>query len=294
MLVFRCQSFDDIQDRLITMQGELSWLTETLKRSNVSERLESEPQKRPRLDSPSCSSFSNETSISSAPTTARHMVRDEATQIERYYGPFTLIAQSRDFGTDLAPLVDSSEEGFVGGLVNRMILDTTKSDDDDLDFDRKAGQQDISICLPPRQLLSAMLDTFFKQADYSMDIFCHSTVYEAIERVYKEPSSPSSEAWTLCFNLIILLTLGTERLVHSGDPFVRPMLQEARAIVGKTSFFMSPRLVNIQALALYVSHPSDPMSYDPALTYQFYPPTNAMNRTEPAGAAISYGQRDLW
>ena len=256
MVGSRCQSFDDIQDRLITMQGELSWLTETLKRSSISERPESESQRKPRLDSPSCSSSSSdEAHVPSTPITAGHIFRDGGTQVEKYYGPWTLVAQCRDFGIDLTPLVDSSEEGFVGGLVNRMMLDTTKSDDDGLDFDSKAGQENSSICLPPRQLLSTMLDSFLEQVDYTTDIFCHSTVYEAMERVYKEPPSPTSEAWTLCFNLIILLTLGTERPVLSGDPFVRPMLQEAHAIVGKTSFYMSPRLVNIQALALYVSYP---------------------------------------
>ena len=262
MVVFRCQSFDDIQDRLITMQGELSWLTDSLKRSNVSEPQESESERRSRLKSPSSSSSSssNEAHTASSSTTPGQIIRDGETQIERYYGPWTLVAQCREFGTDLTPLVDSSDEGFVGGLVNRMILDTTRSDDDNLDFDSKTAQLDSSICLPPRQLLSAMLDNFLKQTDYSTDIFCHSTLYEAVERVYKEPTSPTSEAWTLCFNLIILLTLGAERPVHSGDPFVRPILQEARATVGKTSFFMSPRLVNIQALALYVSYPVKPKS----------------------------------
>ena len=236
------------------MQGELTWLTDSLKRSNVSEPQESESERRSRLASPSSSSSSNETHTASASTTPGHIVRDGETQIERCYGPWTLVAQCREFGTDLTPLVDSSDEGFVGGLVNRMILDTTRSDDDDLYFDSKTAQLDGSSCLPPKQLLSTMLDNFLKQTDYSTDIFCHSTLYEAVERVYNEPMSPISEAWTLCFNLIILLTLGAERPVHSGDPFVRPILQEARATVGKTSF-MSPRLVNIQALALYVSSP---------------------------------------
>ena len=241
------------------MQGELSWLTETLKRSNISEQLEPENERRPRLDTTSSSSPpSHEANVASTSTTAGHIVRDGETQIETYYGPWTLVAHCRDFGVDLSPLVASSEEGFVGGLVNRMILDTTRADDDDLDFDKRAGQLESSICLPSRQLLSVMLDKFFKQADYSTDIFCHSTVYEAMERVYEGHSSPTSEAWTLCFNLIILLTLGAERPVHGVDSSVRPMLQEAHDIVGKASFFMSPRLINIQALALYVSHPVKP------------------------------------
>ena len=100
-----------------------------------------------------------------------------------------------------------------------------------------------------------MLDSFLKQADYNTDIFSHQTIYEAVDRVYREPSGPTSEAWALCFNLIILLALGAEHPVRSDDPFVRPMLEAAHATARKASFFMSPRLVNVQALALFVSHP---------------------------------------
>ncbi|KAF2676587.1 hypothetical protein K458DRAFT_321559, partial [Lentithecium fluviatile CBS 122367] len=120
---------------------------------------------------------------------------------------------------------------------------------DNLDFEPGTGQDD-TICLPPRQFLAVMLDTFLRQADYSTDIFSSQTIYEAVESVYREPSSPASEPWALCFNLIILLALGTEHPVRGDDPFVRPILQAAHVAARKPSFFMSLRLVNVQALAL--------------------------------------------
>jgi hypothetical protein len=138
----------------------------------------------------------------------------------------------------------------VGSLVNRMLLDI--STNDHMDFELGSGHDD-TVCPPPRQFLSVMLETFLKQADYSTDVFCHQTIYEAVERVYREPSSPASEPWALCFNLIILLALGIEHPVRGDDPFVRPMLQAAHVAARKPSFFMSPRLVNVQALALLVS-----------------------------------------
>jgi hypothetical protein len=138
-------------------------------------------------------------------------------------------------------------------LLSEMSLDM--STHDDLDLELGTGP-DETICLPPKQFLSVMLDTFLNQADYSTDIFCHQTIYEAVERVYREPSSPGSESWALCFNLIILLTLGAEQRVRGDDPFVRPILQAAHIAARKPSFFMSLRLVNVQALALLVSNAS--------------------------------------
>lgn len=246
-VMLRSQNFDDIQDRLIMMQEELSWLTATLKKSNIAGQLEPEPE--PERDRPSVEVCD----IPARPAPAGHVVRDDGTQIERYHGPWTLLALCRDFGAKIAFHTSESNDKVVGGLVERMLLDLTRTDDDSLHLGVRPGQPDTPICLPPRQLLSIMLDSFLKQADYSTNIFSRQTIYEAVERVYKEPSSPASEPWALCFNLIILLTLGAEHPVRSDDTFARPMLQAVYATARKPSCFMSPRLVNVQALALLVS-----------------------------------------
>ena len=255
--ILRCQSFDDIQDRLITMQGELSWLTQNLKQSEISGRAELSCESNTQAVpvSPSFTDVEN----TSPPTTAGHVVRDDGTQIERYYGPWTLVAQCRDFETDLSSHDVGIAYDTVGSIIKGMLHDATSSNDDDLDFDNNSRPLDTNICLPPRQLLSVMLDTFLKHADYNTDIFCHSTIHKAIDRVYKDPSGPLSEAWSLCFNLIILLTLGAEHPVHSQDSFVRTMLQAAHATARKANFFTTPRLVNVQALALFVSATRDPI-----------------------------------
>ncbi|KAL9080010.1 MAG: hypothetical protein Q9157_001155 [Trypethelium eluteriae] len=241
-----CQNFDDIQDRLITMQGELSSLTAMFKESNIGERrkldVEGESASVDRVPN----NFDDKVPLTTPPTTPGHVVRDGDTLIERYHGPWTPVALCRDFAADLSSHVGNHVE-VVGGLLNKMLLDT--GTDNSLDFGSRLGQQD-TICLPPRQFLSVMLDSFLKQADYATDIFSRESVYEAVERVYKDPSSPTSEPWALCFNLIILLTLGAEHPVHSDDPFVRPILQAAHVAARKPSFFMSQRLVNVQALAL--------------------------------------------
>lgn len=229
------------------MQGELSSLTAMFRRSDIAEkfRLDLSDQDVPTRDTSGTNSGTSTPPLSGP----GHFVRDDQTLVERYHGPCTLVALCRNFGADLTSYMGGSDE-VVGSLVNRMLLDI--STNDHMDFELGSGHDD-TVCPPPRQFLSVMLETFLKQADYSTDIFCHQTIYEAVERVYREPSSPASEPWALCFNLIILLALGIEHPVRGDDPFVRPMLQAAHVAARKPSFFMSPRLVNVQALALLVS-----------------------------------------
>lgn len=269
------------------MQGELSWLTATLKRSNLNFE-HALPEPPPAHD----------TEKSSFPVvTPGHVIRHGGTQIERYYGPGSLVALCRDFEADLALLAGDGNDETIGGLANKTLLDLTNADDgdDNLGLGTSPGKVDTSNCLPPRQLLYVVLDTFLKQADYTTDIFCRQTICEAVERVYNEPSSPASEPWALCFNLIILLTLGAEHPVRSEDPFVRPMLQAAYATARKPSFFMSPRLINVQALALFVSNGSTTLPeqiwQDLAIFVNGVScPANIINcPTEPPFKAISYG-----
>jgi hypothetical protein len=243
-VAFRSQNFDDISDRLAMMHGELSSLTAMFKRIDIAERL------KLNIDRDLHAIDSVESNAETPPIAGPgHVVRDDQTLVERYHGPCTLVALSRDFGADLVSHIGRNDE-IVAGLINKMLLDI--SSNDSMDFEMGMGHDD-TVCLPPRQFLSVMLDTFLKQADYSTDIFSTETLYEAVERVYREPPGPASESWAFCFNFIILLALGTEHPVRGDDPFVRPMLHAAHLAARKPSFFMSPRLVNVQALALLVS-----------------------------------------
>ncbi|KAJ5749141.1 uncharacterized protein N7511_010837 [Penicillium nucicola] len=220
-----CESFDEIQDRLITMEKQLSRLTATLGNPNAAEQggiLEKE------------SSVPNSTSFG-------HVVRDTDGQIERYHGPWTLLAQCRQLETDLMCWPE------VSTLLTRMVHDTMRLSLDSF----SAGLADMKMCLPPRQLLSVMVECFLKNADYATSIFDHQSLYHAIDRVYQDPANPEEKPWVLCFNLIILLTLGAEHPLQSEDPFVRPMLQAVHVAAGNSRLFMEPRLVSVQALALF-------------------------------------------
>lgn len=235
---------------MIMMQGELAWLTASLKRSSVASRLELDIQKDLSTD---VASYPHTSKFEATRVSTGHVIRDDGTQIERYHGPWTLVVQCRDFESDLTSYLGGSNDEAVRGLINNIHIGTASSDDDNLNLGPRPGHFNSDISLPQKQLLSVMLETYLKQPDYSTDIFCRETIYEAVERVYREPSNPTSEPWALCFNLIILLTLGTEHPIHSEDPFVRPILEAAHAIARNPSFFTAPRLVNVQALALFVS-----------------------------------------
>ncbi|KAH9210394.1 hypothetical protein DL95DRAFT_448845 [Leptodontidium sp. 2 PMI_412] len=239
------QNLGDIQDRVVKMQGELSWLTTALKRSNIAGQ--------PELTLPRDLSITHDSEDEVAPIQAGHVDRNSVTQIERYYGPRTLVSLCRDFAADLASCYGNTNNEVVTGLVNHLLFDSTRVNEDCLDLlELGSGRTELNTCnLPPKHLLSVMLDSFIKQADYSTNIFCRRSIQEAIERVYEEPSTPASEPWALCFNLIILLTLGSDDPVRSDDPFVRPMLQAAQAMAEKPSRFMSTRFANVQALALF-------------------------------------------
>ena len=247
----RCQNFDDIQDRLIKMQGELSWLTAALKKSNFA------GQYKPNLNGDLTSVGAFKTTYSgdttAPPTPTGHVIRDCGTQIERHYGPWTLVALCRQFEADLAACQKGSTNDLVNGLIEKMLLDATTIGTNNVDVDHQSENSSNIIFLPPKQLLLVMLESFLKEPDYNTDIFCRQTIYEAVERVYKDPLCAASEPWALCFNLIILLTFSVEHPLHKEDPFVQPMLHAAFAAVRKPSFFMSPRLINIQTLALFVS-----------------------------------------
>jgi hypothetical protein len=149
-----------------------------------------------------------------------------------------------------------------------MQFDCIESQDSSLYSDAThAAQSDIRISLPPKQLLSIVLESFLKDPDYTTDIFHHQLVYHAMDRVYKDPSSPNSEPWALCFNLIVLLSLGKEHPLDCQDPFVRPMLQAVQSAVRNWRLLMKPRLINIQTLLLYVSLPVPCSSQEPVAKF---------------------------
>ncbi|KAK3368609.1 hypothetical protein B0H63DRAFT_565263 [Podospora didyma] len=238
-----CQGFDDIQSRLRLVQEELSTLTAMFKSSRIADGLPA--NFAASLDATHTHmSFGGEND--GGLLAEGHLVRDDGTSLEKYHGPWTLLAVCRDFGMDLGSRF--GHESVPGKLVGQMWLDA--GNDIRRGFAKSDGPGQDVICLPSRQFLSVVLDNFFNHDDHSTDIFVRATFQKAVERAYSEPSSPASEAWAVCFNLIILLVIGAEHGIGKQDPFIQPLLQAAHAATQKPTIFLSLRLVNVQALAL--------------------------------------------
>lgn len=214
-----------------------------------------------------------------------HLVRDEDTLVEKYHGPWTLPALCRDFGADLASSFGS--DGCRAGLAEEMWRHALGDGQCRVDAEAEPGRDGVG--LPPRQFLTVVLDSFFGRDDYATNIFVPSAFHNAIEQTYTEPSNPASEAWAVCFNLVILLVIGPEQGIGREDPFIQPLVRAAQFAARNPAIFLSPRLVNVQALALLVSQSHERQARlmsGTALTWSF------QQYAEPSCAAIL--QRDPW
>jgi len=223
------------------LQEGMTNLTSIIKRSNSNTQMPFRPDV---VQTPERLVPDFDSNDGSLPESGGHIVRDTDSQEERYHGPFTLLAQHRNFLDDVSATYPSASHGMSLDLSSDMI------------GSEATNFQDLSIRLPPRQFLSVMLETFFKlPEDHRTDIFSKETVYAAVENVYKESELKSSwaQSWAVCFNLIILVVLTAENPISSNDPFAKPLLEVARAVGRCPGLFLAPRLVNVQALALLVS-----------------------------------------
>lgn len=258
---------DGLDGRLCNIEGEISNLTALLKTTG-SRRTSLETA----ADDDSSFSLSgheqSDSEVSPSPPN-RHIVRSHGDLVDRYHGPCTLfalcneisatvISQQADWSTSLG------KDGFQirnggytsprGGLIEQMLTRMCLDAGIEESFDLKQGQPPAS--LPPKRLLHMVQSQFFQNADYTTDIFLLENFSYNMERVYSQPLSPADEGWAICFNTIILLVLGTESTTPGStrSQFVSPLLEIVSAALNNSRVLMSPKLVNVQALALLVSY----------------------------------------
>jgi hypothetical protein len=232
---------------MVLVQEDISGLTDLVKNVSISQQVAFDDTHN-LLELSEVTPINNVSKDSSL-IAAGQVLRDSTMLVERFHGPWTLAADCKDLSTQL-----TSHAGFndsIGGLLNRTMKHAVDIDDEqDLQlFDDKPKDQHAP-CLPPKQFLTAMLDTFFKLADYQTNIFLSQHVDQAVDVVYQEPSNPSHLVWILCLNLMTLLALGVDQPLNREDQFVKPILQTVHTIAAKPSLFMSQRLITVQALAL--------------------------------------------
>ncbi|KXX75077.1 Thiamine repressible genes regulatory protein thi1 [Madurella mycetomatis] len=236
-----CEGFDDLQNRLILVQEELSSLTALFRTFSASDALPAQPtaDRFPKH-------VASELEGDAVPLADGLLARSNGTSVEKYYGPWTLLALCRDFGLQLSMRFGRNSPASI--LANRMWLDA--EDDIQRGLLRSCEVRNQPIPLPPRQLLAFVLDSFFGREEHVTDIFVRPLFEKAVERVYENPSDPSSEAWAACFTVIILLVIGERHGFNKNDAFIRPLLHAAYDAAHRSAIFMPLRVVNVQTLAL--------------------------------------------
>jgi hypothetical protein len=278
------QGFDDIQNRLIHVQEEVRSLTKMFQASGIADnRFPLHLGIPQQHGAPTYDGFGEDDYLTPADG---HVVRDDSTLVEKYHGPWTLPALCRSFGSDVASSFgsDGGHERLSGEMWRHALGDGQCRLDTE---DDEGGRNGVG--LPPRQFLTVVLDSFFGRNDYTTDIFVPSAFYNAIDQTYAEPTNPASEAWAVCFNLVILLVIGAEQgATGRQDPFIQPLIRAAQVAASNHAIFLSPRLVNVQVLALVVSQRGN----YPIPFYRTKADSSSSKYAEPFEPAIL--QRNTW
>lgn len=177
---------------------------------------------------------------------AGFVIREEGTLNERYYGPWTLDHECRNFNH----YVSSSNISVVPNLLQKFqrALDITPVD---LPAPQSRQGQNSERLLP-KVFLSVMVEHFVNQADFCTDIFLRKSLDAAVEKVYSDSTDPLHEAWAVCLDLIFLFVLGAEQPLRATD-HTQPLFDAVDSAIGKQQLFMAPRLIAVQTLALLVS-----------------------------------------
>jgi hypothetical protein len=186
--------------------------------------------------------------------TTCHIVRNDSQSLDRYHGPCSLYALCKEFHDD--PIFGGPEKNTAThtavpehGMLQEMLNEA--GNEPHLDI----PSQPVGICLPPRQFLNLVVGPFFKNTDYATDVFVRSTFQPQIDRMYSQPIGPFDEGWAVCFNVIVLLGIKSEPTTQGNSHFIQSLLQTMRMAINNPRVFLTPRLVNVQALALLVRLP---------------------------------------
>src|SRR4051812_23234058 len=127
----------------------------------------------------SCPAFPDH-DVSNRAVPGGFVIREEGTLHERYYGPWTLDAECRDFNSDVSSSHISASPDLLQGF--QRALESTP-----VDLPSPPARQGQSTeRLLPKVFLSVMVEHFFDQMDFCTDIFLKKTLDAAVDRVYSE------------------------------------------------------------------------------------------------------------
>ncbi|KAF4982431.1 hypothetical protein FZEAL_1949 [Fusarium zealandicum] len=236
---FRCQNFEALEDQLNNIQSDLSALTSLVKSGNRARSVPvaGEDWVLHDLTKPDGSMTTRKDS---------YIVRDRIHSVDRYHGPCSLYALCKEFHGD--PIFETDESVDDGSTTRVMLRHMLSEASKEQYLDIPSGS--VGTSLPPRQFLNIVVGQFFKNADYATDMFVRPSFQAHLDRIYSQPLRSSDDGWAVCFNVIVLLAIGRDQTNQGSSPFIQPFLQTLRMAVNNPRVFLTPRLVNVQALSL--------------------------------------------
>ena len=191
---------------------------------------------------------------------------------ERYYGStaaVSLIESSRRILGEILGNSEAKNNSSVCDLVTRDHLLKTELQNlfDSFPFLESFQEPDFSadgkaVSYPPQAFINSVLDTYLDTIHITSPVFQEVCLRSAIEQHNAGNDVEPIEATKLCFNNIIILTLGlklrqrrcSEPDSHGmDDDLLLSFLKNSRRAFGYLSLFLEPRLRNVQALVTLVS-----------------------------------------
>jgi Fungal Zn(2)-Cys(6) binuclear cluster domain len=121
------------------------------------------------------------------------------------------------------------------------------------------------LVLPPRDLLEASVELYLQVLTLNPPLFDKQTLRAAIAQQYSLPVEQLDESWVLCFNSIMLRSMGWKskvvqdhRISMKGleDRVLSLLLSNADRAIKNVEKFCGLRIVNVQALFLLGSNQS--------------------------------------
>jgi hypothetical protein len=159
--------------------------------------------------------------------------------------------------------------GGISGISQTLLLRDSLTEL--LDELYRVGSTENPICIethnspvqpPPRELLAMACASLFQSEDTPLDIFHQSVFWTNVERIYSSTFSDRDTAWAVSFCLIILLGLCSQQGEHGlSTDFSKPYRSTVIRSLGSTILFLTPKLINLQTLALLVSSVSKTLRY---------------------------------
>lgn len=194
---------------------------------------------------------------------------------KQYYGSSSLTSligkicsSLQDFVSD-ACMYNNSDRVGEGSLQECMAImaGVTNSLQMEQRLDNSADGK--ALVLPPKELLDAAVEIYFDEINRMLPLFDRETFQENVRRSY-EPGQEAENAWILCFNGIILITLNTRALGSSNAvpdrgnirpddgvkaDFIKNFHANFKRGLNKPQSLLEPSLANVQALLLMVGCP---------------------------------------